>query len=97
MGRGVFPGRLVGMAGSDPAAASRLREKLQPFVTENRAMLRGDAMLGASVVRYRHAYQDFQAKLQAVVMLGDCASNLGLHAAALGALPSLQARLQGWD
>jgi very-short-patch-repair endonuclease len=93
----AFAEAVVRMAGSDPDAASRLRDKLHPFVTENRAMLRGDAVLGASLVRYRDAYRDFQARWHAVAVLAQCESGLGFDAATPGVLARLLSLLQGWN
>ncbi|GIZ53702.1 DUF3320 domain-containing protein [Noviherbaspirillum aridicola] len=92
-----FAEAVVRMAGSDPEAARSLREKLEPFVTENRSMLKGDGALGANLVRYRDGYRDLWSKMQSVGELGNCEQNLGLDPAAPGVITRLLGMLQGWS
>lgn len=92
-----FAEAVVRMAGSDPEAARSLRERLQPFVTENRSMLKGDGSVGANLIRYRDGYRDLLAKLHSVAELGNCEQNLALDVAAPGVITRLLGVLQGWS
>lgn len=91
-----FADAVARMAGSDPEAARSLREKLQPFVTENRSMLKGDGAVGANLVRYRDSYRDLLSKMQVAVELGSCEPGLGLDPVAPAVISRLLGILQGW-
>lgn len=88
---------LIRLSGGDLAVLSALKAKLLPYVTENRSMLRGDGMLGASLVRYRDAHRKLAAEMQRVSELCGIQGTLVDDPHAHGAIQRLLAQLQGWQ
>lgn len=84
------------LAGSDIELAQTLRTRLQPFVAENRAMLKQDASLGIDLMAFRDAYREFGGQVRRVAELGACDDMLGLEKAAAGVVPRLLGILQNW-
>ncbi|CAJ0727686.1 hypothetical protein R77592_01408 [Ralstonia mannitolilytica] len=84
------------IAGSDIELAQTLRAKLQPFVSDNRAMLKAGTPLGVSLLAYRNCYREAIAQLRRVIELGSCHADLGLEPTASGVVPRLLSLLQGW-
>ncbi len=91
-----FADAVVQAAGADPQLAQALRARLQPCVTDNRAMLKPDAPLGAGLLKYRHAWQDFSGKLHSLGEPGGCGGALVQDETAPQALARLLETLQGW-
>ncbi|MEI7298546.1 DUF3320 domain-containing protein [Paraburkholderia tropica] len=92
-----FADAVTAIAGNNIELAQTLRTKLQPFVSDNRSMLKADMPLGASLLSYRDCYRDFTAQLRRVVELGHCQAELGLDPTAAGVTPRLSSQLQGWQ
>lgn len=92
-----FADAVTALAGNDVELAQTLRAKLQPFVSDNRGMLKADTPLGAGLLSYRDCYRDVMAQLRKVIELGHCQADLGLDPAAAGVVPRLLSLLQGWQ
>ncbi|WP_434660728.1 DUF3320 domain-containing protein [Paraburkholderia sp. A3BS-1L] len=92
-----FADAVTAIAGNDIELAQTLRAKLQPFVSDNRGMLKADMPLGSSLLSYRDCYRDVMTQLRRVIELGHCLANLGLDPTAAGVIPRLLSLLQGWQ
>jgi very-short-patch-repair endonuclease len=93
----AFSDAVTQMAGSDVDLAQALRVKLQPYVTDNRSMLKADGLIGAALINYREVYREFVKQLQQLTELGRCAENLGQDRTAAGAIGHLLGMLQNWQ
>ncbi|MES2259746.1 MAG: DUF3320 domain-containing protein [Pseudomonadota bacterium] len=85
------------MAGSDVELARRLRATLQPFVAENRAMLKPDGAVGAMLLQYRDALRQLAEPVRQVAQLGACRDNFGHERAAPGAMANILDMVHGWQ
>lgn len=88
---------LAQLAAGDLAVHEALLNKLLPFVTNNRAMLRADGLLGAALVRYRDAYRQLVSETHLVAKLSGAKESFIEEPHATGAIQRLLARLQGWQ
>ncbi len=88
---------LIGLSGGDLTRLAMLKAKLLPYVTENRGMLRGDGVLGASLVRYRNAHRKLVGEMHRVSELCGAPGSLIQELHAPGAIQRLLAELQGWQ
>ncbi|AMP38245.1 DUF3320 domain-containing protein [Ralstonia solanacearum] len=91
-----FADAVTAIAGNDIEFAQTLRAKLQPFVSDNRSLLKADMPLGASLLSYRDCYRETLVQLRRVVELGNCHADLGLEPTAAGVIPRLLGLLQCW-
>jgi very-short-patch-repair endonuclease len=92
-----FADAVTAIAGNDIELAQTLRTKLQPFVSDNRSLLKADMPLGSSLLSYRDCYRDFTAQLRHIIELGHCQAELGLDPTAAGVTPRLLSLLLGWQ
>ena len=91
-----FSEAVTRLAGSDAELAQALKTKLHQYVAENRAMLKGDAPLGAGLIAYRDAYRNFIGQLQHVAQLGECGEMLGQERTTPAVVACLLGILQNW-
>jgi very-short-patch-repair endonuclease len=91
-----FSDAVTAIAGNDIELAQTLRAKLQPFVSDNRSMLKADMPVGSGLLSYRDCYRDAMAQIRRVIELGQCATDLGLDPSAAGVIPRLLSLLQSW-
>ncbi|MCG1053468.1 DUF3320 domain-containing protein [Mycetohabitans sp. B5] len=92
-----FADAVAAIADNDIELAQTLRAKLQPFVSDNRGMLKAGTPLGSSLLAYRDCYRDVMTKLRQVIELGHCQADLGLDPTAASVIPRLLNLLQGWQ
>lgn len=92
-----FSEALGQVAGVDADLLRVLQIKLQPFVTENRSMLKPEGELGEALLRYRDAYRIFIGDLHRVSEIGCCKETLVDEPKALGLITRLLGILQGWQ
>ncbi|KXW57348.1 RecBCD enzyme subunit RecD [Ferrovum myxofaciens] len=90
-----FSKTLEQISGSDSDMLNVLQIKLQPFVTENRSMLKPEGALGEALLRYRDSYRIFIGDLHRVSEIG-CCKTLVEEPKALGVITRLLGILQGW-
>lgn len=88
---------LAQLAAGDIAVHGALLSKLLPYVTDNRAMLRADGVLGGDLVRYRDAYRQLVSETHRVAELSGASDSFIEEPYATGAIQRLLARLQGWQ
>jgi very-short-patch-repair endonuclease len=88
---------LAQLAAGDIAVHGALLSKLLPYVTDNRAMLRADGVLGGDLVRYRDAYRQLVSETHRVAELSGVKDSFIEEPQATGAIQRLLARLQGWQ
>ena len=93
----AFSDAAIQMVAHDAERVQTLRAKLQPFVAENRSMLKPDGAVGIALIRYRDAYRVFAAQIHHVAELGGCAELMGQDRSASGAITRLLGMLQGWQ
>ncbi len=91
-----FADTLLRFAGGDPARHAMLKDRLEPFVSSNRAMLKPGAPLAVMLLAYREAHRAFVAALGEASAAAACQDALGLAPAVADALPRLRALTQGW-
>ena len=92
-----FSEAVLHMAGTDLERLQALRHKLQPFIAENRALLKPDGAVGAALISFRDAHRVFAAELHRMTELACCDKNWAQDPAAAGAIPRIQGILQGWQ
>jgi very-short-patch-repair endonuclease len=92
-----FADAVTAIAGHDIELADTLRAKLQPFVSDNRSMLKADMPLGSTLLLYRDCYRNVLTQFEQVIALGHCHAGLGLDPVAAGVIPRLLSLLQGWQ
>jgi very-short-patch-repair endonuclease len=88
---------LAQLAGGDIELHGSLLGKLLPYVTNNRAMLRADGVLGGALVRYRDVYRHLVSEIHRVAELSGAKDSLIEEPHAAGAIQRLLAQLQGWQ
>jgi hypothetical protein len=87
---------LVQLAAGDITLHGVLLSKLLPYVTENRATLRADGVLGGALIRYRDAHRQLVSEIHRVEELSGAKYSLIEEPHASGAIQRLLAQLQGW-
>lgn len=92
-----FSDAVTKMAGGDAELVQKLREKLQHYVTDNRAALKPDGAVGVMLIEYRDAFRVFIGQLAHVAELGGCAEALGQDRTAPGAITRLLGLIQSWQ
>ncbi|MES2355017.1 MAG: DUF3320 domain-containing protein [Pseudomonadota bacterium] len=88
---------LAQLTSGDIAAHGALLGKLLPYVTDNRVMLRADAVLGATLICYRDAYRQLISETHRVAELSEAKDSFVEELHAAGAIQRLLARLQRWQ
>lgn len=88
---------LIRLSGGDLTSLATLKAKLLPYITENRSMLHGNGMLGASLVRFRDAHRKLAGEMLRVSELCGIQGSLIEEPHARGAIQRLLAQLQGWQ
>lgn len=88
---------LAQLASGDFAVHGALLSRLLPYVTDNRAMLRADGVLGGALVRYRDGYRQLVSETHRVAELSGAKDSFIEEPHATGAIQRLLARLQGWQ
>ena len=93
----AFSEAVIHMAGSDLDRLGALRSKLQPYTSENRALLKPTGAIGAGLVRFRDAHREFEASLHRASELACCSKDWLQGQSAAGALQRVQGIVQGWQ
>ena len=92
-----FADAVARMGGQDPAIAEKVRPRLQPLVSEQRAALLPTAALGRGLLEFRDAYRTFNQRLATLNEAAAPLVPLSGPAGADGALERIQGVLNGWD
>ena len=85
------------VAGPDAGSTGALRQRLQPLVTEDRAVLAPGAHGGRALLEFRDAWRDLRQKLASVEALAKPLSGLQGPEDADGALERIQGVLASWQ
>lgn len=84
------------LSGGDLEALANLKNKLLPYLTDNRSLLMSDNMVGANLVRFRDAWRSLADQVGRVTQLSGRTVSLVFDHQAHGALQRLLATLQAW-
>ncbi|GBG12991.1 uncharacterized protein NMK_0529 [Novimethylophilus kurashikiensis] len=88
---------LIQLANGDIHLHAALLSKLLPYVTDNRAMLRSDGILGGALIRYRDAYRHLVSEVHRIAEFSGAQDSFIEEPHASGAIQRLLAQLQGWQ
>ncbi len=91
-----FSDAVVGLAGTDEQLGSTLRQRLQPLVTDSRALLAPNAQVGQAILAYRDAWRAVRQRLDVLDAAVLPTSALAGSADADGALERIQGVATGW-
>ena len=92
-----FSAAVERVAGSDPALAEILKQRLAPMVGERRALLAPGGTVGRALLDFRDAQRELLAGLEALGELAKPVASLTGAADADGALERLQSHLLRWQ
>lgn len=92
-----FSDACVRLAGNDYALIDALKQRLEPLVGEQRALLEPSAAVGRALIEFRDAYRHLLVGLQTVNELAAPTKSLMGGEEANGALERLQSTLQSWQ
>lgn len=88
---------LARLAAGDTVLHEALVNKLLPYVTENRAILRTDGVLGRALVSYRDAHRQLVSEAYRVAALSGARDSFIEEPHAAGVIQRLLTQLQGWQ
>lgn len=92
-----FSDACVRLAGGDHALNEILKQRLEPLIVEQRALLEPSGAVGRSLIEFREAHRQLLAGLQAVGELAMPTKPLTGETEANGALERLQSTLLAWQ